>query len=188
MDVASGPRLPYSYIINALSAPAIQKRWTNYYETLSGIGKAPREVQVAMFENCLDDEALRVLDGFAFDTPENQRTVKELTTAFESYALQGDIHETLERYKFGRRDQQEGEPIDIYISTLRSMLKTCDYCNTCEPSILRDRIILGIQRNDTREELLKQGKLNLTRCIEICRASETACYKSWRNSEALHQN
>ena len=53
------------------------------------------------------------------------------------------------------------------------MLKTCDYCNTCEPSILRDRIILGIQRNDTREEMLKQGKLNLTRCIKICRASET---------------
>ena len=53
-----------------------------------------------MFENCLDNEALRVLDGFAFDTPENQRTVKELTTAFESYAL-GDIHETLECYKFG---------------------------------------------------------------------------------------
>ena len=95
-----------------------KKRWTNY-ETLSGTGKAPREVQVAMFENCLDDEALRVLDGFAFDTPENQRTVKELTTAFESYPL-GDIHETLERYKFGRRDQQEGEPIDTYISTLRS--------------------------------------------------------------------
>ena len=68
-----------------------------------------------------DDEALRVLDGFAFDTPENQRTVKEQTTAFESYAL-GDIHETLERYKFGGRDQQEGEPIDTYISTLRSML------------------------------------------------------------------
>ena len=31
-----------------------------------------------------------------------------------------------------------------------------------------------MQRNDTREELLKQGKLNLTRCIKICRASETA--------------
>ena len=53
-----------------------------------------------MFENCLDDEALRVFDGFALDTPENQRTVKELTTAFESYAL-GDIHETFECYKFG---------------------------------------------------------------------------------------
>ena len=126
-----------------------------------------------MFENCLDDEALRVLDGFAFDTPENQRTVKELTTAFESYALR-DINETLECYKFGRQDQQVGEPRDTYISALRSMLKTCDYCNTCEPSILRDKIILGIQRNDIREDLLKQGRLNLTRCIEICRASETA--------------
>ena len=84
------------------------------------------------------------------------------------------------------RDQSEGEPVDTYISTLRSMLKTCDYCNTCEPSILRDRIILGIQRNDTREELLKQGKLNLTRCIEICRASETAINHG--ETEALHQN
>ena len=125
------------------------------------------------FENCLDDEALRVLDGFAFDTPENQTAVNELTTAFESYALGISMKLLNATIKFGRRDQQ-GEPIDTFISTPRSMLKTCDYCNTCEPSILRDRIILEIQRNDTREELLKQGKLNLARCIEICRASETA--------------
>ena len=92
-----------------------KKRWTNY-ETLSGIGKAPREVQVAMFENSSP--------GLLFGTHIFPQKI---------------LFSGKPQYKFGRRDQQEGEPTDTYISTLRSMLKTCDYCNTCEPSIQTER-------------------------------------------------
>ena len=57
-------------------------------------------------------------------------------------------------------------------------MKTCQYCPNCELSILRDRIILGIRSNELREDLLKVGHLALDKCIDICKASETAAAHS----------
>ena len=92
--------------------------------------------------------------------------------AFERYAI-GEINETLERYKFGKRQQQEGESVDTFRADLRILMKTCQYCPRCEPSILRDRIIICIQCNEIREDLLKVRHLALDHCIDICKASET---------------
>jgi hypothetical protein len=132
-----------------------------------------RSLQVAQLENCLGDDALTLLEGFQFDTEEEERTVDEIIQAFQVYAV-GQTNDTLERYKLGTRVQQEGETIDKWLTDLRIMIKSCDYCSTCEPSILRDRIVLGIRCEDTREELLKTRKLDLNNCIDICRAKETA--------------
>ena len=151
-------------------------RWANY-SLLSGLHDMPREIQVAQLENCLADDALKTLEGFDFPTGEDERTVQEMMMAFERYAI-GEIHETLERYKFGKRQQQEGESMDKFLADLRILMKTCQYCPRCEPSILRDRIILGIRSNDIREELLKVRHLALDKCIDICKASETAASHS----------
>ena len=147
-------------------------RWANY-TPLSGLHDMPREIQVAQLENCLADDALKTLEGFDFPTGEDERMVQEMMMAFERYAI-GEIHETLERYKFGKRQQQEGESMDKFLADLRILMKTCQYCPRCEPSILRDRIILGIRSNDIREYLLKVRHLALDKCIDICKASETA--------------
>ena len=128
-------------------------RWANY-SLLSGLHDMPREIQVAQLENCLADDALKTLEGFDFPTGEDDRTVLEIMMAFERYAI-GEIHETLERYKFGKRQQQEGESMDKFLTDLRILMKTCQYCPRCESSILRDRIILGIRSNAIREVLLK---------------------------------
>ena len=85
---------------------------------------------------------------------------------------------TLERYKFGKRQQQEGESMDTFLADLRILIKTCQYCPRCEPSILRDRIILGIRNNNIREDLLKVRHLTLENGIDICKASETAASHS----------
>ena len=73
---------------------------------MSGLPDMPREMQVAQLENCLVDDALKNLEGFDFPTGEDERTVQEMMMAFERYAT-GEIHETLEIYKFGKRQQQE---------------------------------------------------------------------------------
>ena len=41
-------------------------------------------------------------------------------------------------------------------------------------SLLRDRIVLGIKNGDARKRLLQERKLDLTKCIDICRISESA--------------
>ena len=90
------------------------------------------------------------------------------------HEIVGEVNITLERYKLANRQQGEGESFSGYVSNLRTMIKTCDYCDDCKDSILRDRIICGIASDDIREELLKKPKLTLTECIDICAAGEAA--------------
>ncbi len=94
---------------------------------------------------------LKAMAGFEFQSTEDSRTVGEIMEAFETFVV-GQVNETLERYKFGRRTQMEAEPFNKYLADLRRLMKTCGYCNTCEPSILRDRIIHGIRSDDIRED------------------------------------
>ena len=53
-------------------------------------------------------------------------------------------------------------------------MKSCQYCDNCVPSLLHDRIILGIHSHDTREEVLKERKLTLEKCIDVCKPLESA--------------
>ena len=59
-------------------------------------------MQVAMLENCLDDTAIRLLNGFKFATPEDARTVQEIIQKFEEYVV-GEINDTMERFIFHQR-------------------------------------------------------------------------------------
>ena len=130
-----------------------------------------RKLQIAQLQNCLGDDALKLLDGFKFDTPNEERTVKEVLDAFEEYVI-GQVNETLERYKFGKRCQAEGESFSKFLANLRRLIKSCGYCSSCESSILRDRIVIGVRDEDIRENLLKESKLTLNQCIDICKAGE----------------
>ena len=49
---------------------------------------------MAQLENCLADDALKVLDGFHFNTPAEERTTKEIIDAFDNYVI-GQTNETL---------------------------------------------------------------------------------------------
>ena len=128
-------------------------RWDNYV-LLSDLGVINRKLQVAQLENCLGDEALKAMGSFKFQTAEEERTVQEILKALEEYIV-GDLNETLERYNFAKRKQQEGEPFNTFLCALRQLLKNCKYCDQCEPSILRDRIVVGIRDSSIPEKLLK---------------------------------
>jgi len=145
-------------------------RWGSFM-LLSSLETVDRKLQIAQLQNCLGDDALKLLDGFKFDTPNEERTVKEVLV--EEYVI-GQVNETLERYKFGKRCQAEGESFSKFLADLRRLIKSCGYCSSCESSILRDRIVIGVRDEDTRENLLKESKLTLNQCIDICKAGEAA--------------
>ena len=110
---------------------------------MTALNQHPREYQVALLLHTLGDDALRIYNGLSFDTPEDTRTVDQIVTAFDSFAI-GEVNETYERYIFNQRHQDESESFELFLSALRKLIKTCNYCGTCVNSILRDRIVLGI--------------------------------------------
>ena len=50
-------------------------------------------------------------------------------------------HSKFERYNFNMRVQQEGETVDAYVTTLKTLAKTCNF-GQLQDDLLRDRIVI----------------------------------------------
>ena len=149
-----------------------KQRWQTY-SLLASLDQRPNRYQVAMFTHTLSDEALKIYNGFEFAGDENNRTVAEIITKFDEFAI-GQINVTYERFLFHKRIQEAEEPFETFYSDLRSLSKTCAFCDACIPSMIRDRIVLGIRDVKVQTDLLKVRDLTLDQCVDICRAAENA--------------
>ena len=58
------------------------------------------------------------------------------------------------------------------------MVKTCNFCDNCIDSLIRDRIVLGVREKEARSALLKKRELTLKDAIDICKAEENAVRES----------
>lgn len=63
----------------------------------------------------------------------------------------GKQNETYQRYKFNNGVQQEDETIDQYLTALYNLAKTCNFCDCLNDSLIRNRLVIGIQDNQTRK-------------------------------------
>ena len=141
------------------------------YALLAQLDKQSQEYQTAMFTHCLSDEALKVYNSFHFE--DENPTVTQIMEKFDEFAV-GEVNVTYERFMFNQRKQEEGETFEQFYSAARNLSKTCDFCENCRDSMIRDKIVLGIRNCNTQTELLKTRDLNLTKCIDTCRAAENA--------------
>jgi hypothetical protein len=112
-----------------------KQKW-QFYSVISKLGRQPPDYQVALLLHTLGDAALRVYNGYHFDTPEAQRTTEQIIQAFDNFAI-GEVNETYERFVFNKRVQQESESFESFKSSIFQMVKTCNFCDTCRDSILK---------------------------------------------------
>ena len=99
------PPQQFSLGANVLESWKIFKQRWETYTVLSELSKKPRNVQVALFVHTLADDALKVFNGFQFNTPQDNRTVGEIISKFDDFVV-GEVNETYERYLFNSRCQQ----------------------------------------------------------------------------------
>lgn len=146
-----------------------KQRWENY-AILTQLSKQPEDYQVALFLYSIGTEAVKTFNTFDL-TDEDKKSLKAIIEAFDKFAI-GEKNETYERYKFNSRNQQENESVSAYVTEIRYLAKTCNFCACLHDSLIRDRIVLGIRDNDTRKRLLQKRKLTLAECIDMCLANE----------------
>ena len=75
---------------------------------------------------------------------------------------------------FNIRDQESAESIDSYVTVLRTLVKSCNFCDCLHDTLIRDRIVIGVRDQQTRKRLIQERKLTLTKCIDICRGAEAS--------------
>ena len=163
--------------VNLDSNPAdswrlFRQKWQNY-ATITQLRKQPAEYQVALFLHTIGDAALQIYNEFTFDTDDDSRSVADILAKFDSFAI-GEINECYERFVFHNRNQQQSEPFEQFLTSIRVLEKSCNFCDACRNSTLRDRIVLGVFDRDVQEALLKERNISLERTIDICRAAEHA--------------
>ena len=163
--------------VNIDSNPAdswrlFRQKWQNY-ATITQLQMQPAEYQVALFLHTIGDAALQIYNGFTFDTDDDSRSVADILAKFDNFAV-GEINECYERFVFHNRNQQQNEPFEQFLTSIRVLVKSCNFFDACRSSTLRDRIILGVIDRDVQETLLKERNISLERTIDICRAADNA--------------
>ena len=140
---------------------------------IAKLGTQPPEYKVALFLHCIGIDMLKIFNGFQFDSPDDRNNLSKIIEKFDQYTI-GELNETFERYNFNSRNQEENESIDAYVTALRTLAKTCNFCDCMRASILRDRIVLGVRDKHTQKQLLQERNLDLKKCIDICRSTEAS--------------
>ena len=144
--------------------------WENFC-ILSGIENAPTRVQKAEFLNSLGMEALKICNGIDIG---DEDTVSDIMGKIDGYCIR-QTNDAMEQFKFNNRDQRPGESFSAWVTDLRSMLKNCTFDNMTmcvEETMLRNRIIQGINDKATQAKMLDKKNPDLDTIVNIARNCE----------------
>lgn len=149
------------------------------YQVISSLNTRDKEYQCAVFLHCAGTAGIKIYNGLEFapagpdsnPPAEDKEDLPTIIRKFDQYII-GEINETYERYMFNKREQKVGESAEAYISALRDMANTCNFCNCLKDSLIRDRLVVGIRDNATRKRLLQKRNLGLAGAVDICKGAE----------------
>ena len=150
------------------------KSWSQKFELFILASRSENlsdRVKVAMFLSAIGDEGLQIYNTFVFDQENDRNDYKIVKEKFTEYC---SPHKNVvyERYNFWKTNQNFGETIDSFVTTLRIRAKSCEFEHQCD-SMIRDRIVLGCNDPRLQERLLREPELTLSKAINLCRAAET---------------
>nr|CAH7731486.1 unnamed protein product [Callosobruchus chinensis] len=142
------------------TAPQAWPQWRKRFErfmSVSGQNMKPDEEKINILMYVLGEEAEEVMLQF---NPQ-PATFSQTLNAFENHFIpRRNI--IFERYKFNTRIQQQGEPIECFITSLHSLAEHCQYGQLKE-ELIRDRIVVGMQDRRTSERLQLKATLTLSK-------------------------
>lgn len=126
-----------------------KQRWKNY-AIVANLAVQPEIYKVALFLHCLGAEVLKVCNGLSFESEEDKQNVSKFLEKMEKCTI-GEVNETYERYVVNSRNQGTSESIEAYTTELLKLMKTFNFCDCLEDTLLRDRIVLGVTNKNLRK-------------------------------------
>ena len=161
-----------------VDAPGQRERWLDWKEAyeryllLSGAHAQPHNFQTAVLLQSIGPDARKIYKGFVFSDEENKDNPSTLLSKYDEYFL-SDTRDFIERIKFYRRVQQPDETFEQFLSDLRFLASSCNFCDpVCRDTRIMDRIIDGHQSDVVKDKLTRSAHLDLRTTINVCRAME----------------
>ena len=141
------------------------------YALLARVSSLPPAEQRAALLAVVSDDWTRIIRYNL--SVSSEASLSDVIKAMEEY-LRGQRNVIVDRRDFYRRNQEPGETFDDFLCAIKEIAGFCDFCTSCLDNRLRDRIVTGIQNEDTIKRLLEEKNLTLQKAIDTCRACENA--------------
>ncbi|KAK0143183.1 CCHC-type zinc finger protein CG3800 [Merluccius polli] len=93
-----------------------------------------------------------------------------------------------ERFRFHKRNQEEGESVAVFVAALRRLAEHCEFGAVLNDTI-RDRLVCGMRCEAAQKRLLTESALTLDKAMEISVSMELAARDAHQLSTGgkLHQ-
>ncbi|XP_069128453.1 uncharacterized protein [Argopecten irradians] len=126
--------------------------------------------KLKMFKYLIGSDGREIYNNIKWDKEEKDRTMNDALTKFESF-YKPKKNETVKKFKFNMRIQQGDETMDKLIMDIKTLSKSCNFGELTD-SLVRDKIVCGINDPQLCERLLRISDLTLGKAKELCRTSE----------------
>ena len=153
-----------------------QDEWPLYVERLGHVFVAneitEEEKKRAVFLSVIEASTYKLLSSLLAPVKPGEKSYTFLIdTLFEHFNPAPS--EIVGRFKFHTRFCKPGESVTAFVSELRSLAKSCNFGDTLE-TMLRDRIVCGINDPIIQRRLLSEKALTFKSAMELAQGMESA--------------
>ena len=154
------------------SEPSKWKAWKrafSYCVTANDVTDSKRQVALLLH---LGGPELQEVYHAIVDEDVKVESLDKAIEILDSYFLP-KRNVTYERHVFHKESQKPGEPIDVFVTRLRKLVKTCEY-GAMQNDMIRDQLIDRCHSHRLRCNLLREQNLTLETALSIARSIESA--------------
>ena len=116
----------------------------------------PKEKQVPIFLNVIGASTYALIRSLLAPSNPKEKSMDELVAALKSH-FEPKRNIVAVRYRFYKRNQNQGESVADYVAELRRLATRCAFDSYLEDA-LRDRIVCGLRSEQMQKRLLTEGK------------------------------
>lgn len=122
----------------------------------------PDKTKIAILLHAIGEEALEKFDTFEL-TEEQQQNYNSVVKAFEDYCVPRK-NESVCRHLFFQRSQKSAESLDDFLTDLKRLSLDCAF-GEFKDSLIKDRVVSGIQSKQLKDRLLREEDLTLDKAV-----------------------
>lgn len=93
-----------------------------------------------------------------------------------------------ERFRFHKRNQEEGETVTMFVAALKKLSEHCEFGDVLNDTI-RDRLVCGLRSEAIQKRLLSESILTMQKATEISVSMELAAKEAqhFSSSDKVHK-
>ena len=143
------PTPPILDLTNRFQLATTWRTWIQRWKAFAAITKLSSEqedYQTGMFIASVGDETLRIINALPYDTEEDRGKLTTILQLLETFCLESE-NVVYGRHKFYQRCQKDEEPVEDFITALRTLAQTCQFSEEGKDfseQMIRDGLVCGI--------------------------------------------